>query len=96
MQGVGLDESRPVVSVHGAPPGRRDGGRRADENEASRDGTASTRRARRTMAPAKKGARARARRNLCEAFVAFARSSRLDGARATEDSREGFATDDDG
>jgi len=84
---------------------RLDGGRRADEAEAARDGTASTRRARRTMAPEKKGARARAWRNLCRAFVlsrAFvarvrrARSSRSDGARATEDSREGFATDDDG
>ena len=49
------------------------------------------------MAPAKKGARAGARRNL----ICVARSSRssrafvyIDGARATEDSREGFATDD--
>ncbi len=50
------------------------------------------------MAPAKKGARAGARRNL----ICVARSSRssrafvyIDGARATEDSREGFATDDE-
>jgi len=39
VQGVGLDESRPVVSVHGAPPGRRDGGRRADEAEDARERT---------------------------------------------------------
>ena len=64
----------------------------------SRDGTASTRRARRTMAPAKKGARARARRNL----ICVARSSRarrafdIDGARATEDSREALRLTTDG
>ena len=95
MKGVSTSRDPSFRSRHatGATRRRQTRGRGED----ARDGTASTRRARRTMAPAKKGARARARRNLCRAFVAFvARVRRNDGARATEDSREGFATDDDG
>ena len=97
MKGV-FDESRPVVSVQSTPSVRTAADARTRRR--MRDGTGPPLRdALDARWRRRRKVRARARRNLiCVARSSRARSSRafvyIDGARATEDSREGFATDD--